>query len=133
LDSDSSSRGALLTDGPEHGGAAWNYVTSRFFDVFKIPIKRGRTFTEGDDASAPRVVIINEAMAKRYWKNADPIGQRLVIGSGMGPDFVQAPANVDLVGADALAFLSAVSFLRERLGRSYTHEAEGQTPARPLF
>ena len=73
--------GRPLTDGPEHGGAAWNYVTSRFFDVFKIPIKRGRTFTERDDASAPQVVIINEAMAKRYWKNADPIGQRLIIGS----------------------------------------------------
>ena len=93
--------GRPLTDGPEHGGAAWNYVTSRFFDVFKIPIKRGRTFTEGDDASAPRVVIINEAMAKRYWKNADPIGQRLIIGSGMGPDFVQAPREVIGIVGDA--------------------------------
>ena len=93
--------GRPLTDGPEHGGAAWNYVTSRFFDVFKIPIKRGRTFTERDDASAPQVVIINEAMAKRYWKNADPIGQRLIIGSGMGPDFVQAPREVIGIVGDA--------------------------------
>jgi predicted permease len=77
-----------------HGGAAWNYVTWRFFDVFKIPIVRGRGFTERDGLGSPPVVVINEAMARRFWKNENPIGQRLVIGSGMGPDFVQAPREI---------------------------------------
>jgi len=94
-------QGRPLTDGRDHGGASWNYVTARFFDVFKIPIKRGRAFTERDDAGAPQVVIINEAMAKRYWKNADPIGQRLIIGSGMGPDFAQAPREIIGIVGDA--------------------------------
>ena len=94
-------QGRPLTDGREHGGAAWNYVTSRFFDVFKIPIKRGRAFTDRDDAGAPQVVIINEAMAKRYWKDADPIGQRLIIGAGMGPDFAQAPREIVGIVGDA--------------------------------
>ncbi len=93
--------GRPLTDGPAHGGASWNYVTWRFFDVFKIPMKRGRAFTERDDAGAPQVVIINEAMAKRYWKNGDPIGQRLIIGSGMGPDFAQAPREIIGIVGDA--------------------------------
>ena len=82
--------GRPLTDGPEHGGAGWNYVTARFFDVFKIPIVRGRGFTERDDAAAPPVVVINQSLARRYWKNGDPIGHRLIIGSGMGPGFADS-------------------------------------------
>ncbi|MFN7995711.1 MAG: ABC transporter permease [Bryobacteraceae bacterium] len=86
--------GRPLTNGPVHGGASWNYVTWRFFDVFKIPVKRGRAFTERDNGGAPPVVVINEAMAKQYWKNQDPIGQRLIIGGGMGPDFLQPPREI---------------------------------------
>jgi len=61
--------GRPLTNGPDHGGASWNYVTWRFFEVFKIPVIRGRAFTERDNGAAPPVVLINEALAKRYWKN----------------------------------------------------------------
>jgi predicted permease len=93
--------GRPLTNGPAHGGAAWNYVTPRFFKVFRIPVVRGRVFTERDDAAAPPVVVINEAMAKQYWKNEEPLGHRLIIGSGMGPDFAQAPREIVGVIADA--------------------------------
>lgn len=93
--------GRPLTEGPAHGGASWNYVTPRFFDVFHIAVVRGRGFTELDDAAAPQVVIINEAMARRYWKNENPLGHRLIIGSGMGPDFVQAPREIIGVVSDA--------------------------------
>ena len=94
-------QGRPLVNSPVHGGAAWNYVTWRFFDVFQIPITRGRGFTERDDASAPQVVIINEALAKRFWKNEDPLGHRLIIGSGMGPDFAQAPREIIGICGDA--------------------------------
>ncbi len=87
-------QGRPLTNGPAHGGASWNYVTSHFFDVFKIPIVRGRGFTERDDAAAPQVVLINEALARQFWKNDNPIGHRLIIGAGMGPDFLQAPREI---------------------------------------
>jgi len=93
--------GRPLTNGPAHGGAAWNYVTPRFFNVFKIPVVRGRVFTERDDAGAPPVVVINEAMAKQYWKNEEALGHRLIIGSGMGPDFAQAPREIVGVIANA--------------------------------
>ncbi len=93
--------GRPLTNGPAHGGAAWNYVTPHFFNAFRIPVVRGRVFTERDDAAAPAVVVINEAMAKQYWKNEEPIGQRLIIGSGMGPDFTQAPREIIGIIADA--------------------------------
>jgi putative ABC transport system permease protein len=94
-------QGRPLTNGPAHGGAGWNYVTSHFFDVFHIPVIRGRVFTERDDAAGPPVVVINQAMAKQFWKNEDPIGQRLIIGSGMGPDFTQAPREIVGIVADA--------------------------------
>ena len=56
--------GRPLTNGPVHGGAGWAYVTPRFFDVFKVPVVRGRGFTDRDDAGAPGVVLINEAFAQ---------------------------------------------------------------------
>jgi len=93
--------GRPLTNGPAHGGAAWNYVTPRFFDVFRIPIVAGRAFTERDNAAGPPVVLINQAMAKRFWKNQNPIGQRLIIGSGMGPNFAQAPRQIIGIVGDA--------------------------------
>ena len=93
--------GRPLANGTDHGGAGWNYVTARFFDVFKIPIVRGRAFTERDDAAAPPVVVINQAMARQYWKNDNPIGHRLIIGAGMGPDFTQPPREIIGIAADA--------------------------------
>ncbi len=93
--------GRPLTDGQEHGGAGWNYVTARFFDVFKIPIVRGRGFTVRDDAAGQPVVAINQALARKYFKDGDPIGHRLIIGAGMGPDFAQPPREIIGVVGDA--------------------------------
>jgi putative ABC transport system permease protein len=81
--------GKALTDASEQGFAAWSYVTSNFFRVLKIPVVRGRAFTERDDAASPPVVVINEALAKQYWKDEEPLGQRIMIGSAMGPGFTQ--------------------------------------------
>ena len=41
--------------------------------------------SETDAGNSTRVVVINEAMAKRYWKSEDPIGQVITIGKGLGP------------------------------------------------
>src|SRR6185503_2050252 len=41
--------GRPLTNGSTHGGGGWAYVTSRFFDVFKVAVVRGRAFTDRDD------------------------------------------------------------------------------------
>ena len=81
--------GRPLEKGPFHGGGAWLTVSSGYFDVFKIPIKRGRAFTDRDDACAPGVVIINEAMAKQYWKDKDPLDERIMIGAGVMKELSQ--------------------------------------------
>ena len=57
--------------------AFWYYVDRGYFKTLGIPLARGRLFTEADGAGAPRVAIINETLARRYFPGADPIGQRV--------------------------------------------------------
>jgi putative ABC transport system permease protein len=78
------------------GEAQWRSLSPHYFDVFKIPLLRGRAFTESDGGAASRVVIINDAMAKKFWPKEDPIGQQVVIGKGLGPQF-EEPAR-EIVG-----------------------------------
>ena len=75
--------GRPLEKGPFHGGGSWLTVSPKYFDVFKIPVKRGRGFTDQDDAVAPGVVLINEAFAKQFFKDKEPVGERLMIGAGV--------------------------------------------------
>jgi predicted permease len=79
---------------PNTGGAGYFPVSWSYFDVFKVPVVRGRNFTEHDDGSAPGVVIINEAMARQFWPKGDPLSDRVVIGAGMGPVFVEPARQV---------------------------------------
>jgi len=71
-------------DNPKTATGAWATASAGYFDVFQIPLKRGRVFTDRDDATSPGVVVINERMAKEYWKNIDPLNDRLLIGHGPG-------------------------------------------------
>jgi len=52
-------------------------VTPGYFEALHIPLKRGRLFTASDNERAPRVVIIDERLAKRFFGDKDPIGRRL--------------------------------------------------------
>lgn len=85
---------------PNSGGAGYLPISWSYFDAFKVPIVRGRSFTEHDDGSAPGVVIINEAMAKKFWPNGDPLNDRLLIGANMGPVFVEPARQIVGVAGD---------------------------------
>src|SRR5882724_733406 len=74
-------------DSPYHGDVSWREADADYFKALKTPLLRGRVFTLQDSAKAPAVVIINETMAKKYWPKRDPIGQRITIGKGLGPQF----------------------------------------------
>jgi predicted permease len=92
--------GRPLSDGPFHGGGGWVTISPAYFDVFRIPVKRGRAFTDRDNSAAPGVVIINEAMARQYWPKADPLNDRLVIGRTVMREFKDEPDRqiVGIVG-----------------------------------
>jgi predicted permease len=79
--------GRPLPQGPFHGGGAWLTISPGYFDVFRVPVKRGRAFTDRDDQASPPVVVINEAMAKQYWPDGDPLSDRLLIGRGVMREF----------------------------------------------
>jgi len=83
--------GRPLENGPFHGGGGWATVSPGYFEAFKVPVIRGRTFRETDKAGTPAVVIINESFAKQYFKDQDPVGQNLVIGRGAVREFATDP------------------------------------------
>jgi predicted permease len=61
-------------------------VTPDYFRILAIPLRSGRTFTETDNSDALPVVIINEALAERYWPGANPLGWRIMLNSSPTPD-----------------------------------------------
>ena len=67
---------------PSTGVAGYFSISWSYFSAFEILLLRGRAFTEQDDSAAPGVVIINQAMARRYWPNGDPLKDRIRIGAG---------------------------------------------------
>ncbi len=71
--------------------AGWMSTTPGYYKTFKIPILRGRDFTDQDTASSTPVALINEALAKQYWPKQNPVGQQIVIGHGVGPEFEEPP------------------------------------------
>src|SRR5262249_2020893 len=80
--------------GPSHGSSRWMVVSPGYFDVLKIPLIRGRLFTDRDRPDAPGVAVINQAMARRFWPAGDPLQDRLLIGKGLGPNFEEPARQV---------------------------------------
>jgi predicted permease len=66
---------------------SWSAISPGYFSVFKIPLIRGRMFTDRDERNMTPVAIINEAMARQLWPNGDPFRDRVLIGQGGGPAF----------------------------------------------
>jgi putative ABC transport system permease protein len=65
--------------------ADYTIVTPGFFEALRMPLLRGRQFTDLDARDAPGVIIINDALARRYWPNEDPFGKRFTVGFEKSP------------------------------------------------
>jgi predicted permease len=87
--------GRPTSNGPYTGGAGWRTISPGYFDVFQIPVLRGRDFNDRDVAGAAPVAIINEAMARKFWdKGRDPLRDQIIIGKGVGPEFDEPPRQI---------------------------------------
>jgi putative ABC transport system permease protein len=97
-------------------------VSSSYFDVLKTPLKRGRVFTELDNSKGQQVAVVNEALARRYWPDADPVGQRIKLGSGQR-----------LNGASDLTIVGVVGDIRsdgfDAASAPHIYLSEPQAPA----
>ena len=60
-------------------------VDESYFETMEIPIVRGRAFLLTDTANSPRVAIVNQTIAERYWRGQDPVGKHFHFGSANGP------------------------------------------------
>ena len=61
----------------------WMSISPGYLSLFRVPVLRGRDFTENDIAGAPRVALVNVAFARQFFPNQDPIGQHLRHGMGV--------------------------------------------------
>lgn len=71
-----------------------HYVGPDHFRVMRVPLLRGRVFDATDRAGSPRVAVINESAARRFWPNQDPIGQRVWFGGGSSFDRPDSSATI---------------------------------------
>ncbi|HEY7286685.1 MAG TPA: ABC transporter permease [Vicinamibacterales bacterium] len=84
-------------------------VSSDYFKAMDVPIVAGRTFSDDDRADTPRVAVVNEAMARKFWPNQSAIGQTFRSRNSEGPIFqivgVAADHKVTNVGEPPTPFL----------------------------
>ena len=79
---------SIWFDGQPRRGAGYDpivgvhWATTDYFSTLGIRLLRGRHFTSADRMGQPRVALVNEAAARTFWPNADPIGRTIAVGQG---------------------------------------------------
>jgi predicted permease len=108
-------------------------ATPGYFEAMNIPLKRGRLFSSGDTGEAPKVLIIDEVLARRFWPNVDPVGKRMYQPQ-RPEDVMKPPADarwLQIVGVvGAVKQQGLVDGEGKRVGAFYLPYA--QSPSRTL-
>jgi predicted permease len=79
----------------EHNDVDERHVSPGYLPALKAPLMRGRFFTEADDSSRTGVAVINQTLAKKYFPNEDPIGQKIGNSEGGRPSVWEIVGVVD--------------------------------------
>ncbi|QNI30232.1 ABC transporter permease [Alloacidobacterium dinghuense] len=70
-------------------------VSPQWFDTMRVPLRGGRWFIAADDAQAPKVIVVNETFARRFWPGENPLGKRVIIGRAtVGAEVVGVAGDV---------------------------------------
>jgi len=87
MNSDSSFKieGRLVDDAHPGPDEEFRLVSADYFRALEIPLLRGRFFNAADKLDSTPVLLINQALAQRYWPNDDPIGKRIQVPTAKGP------------------------------------------------
>jgi len=88
------------------GDVQWRFVSAHYFDALRIPLISGRLLREQEPG---KTVVINLAMAQKYWPNMNPVGQTIILGGGLGPEFEEGPTEIVGVVGDVRERLDADS------------------------
>jgi putative ABC transport system permease protein len=101
---------------------SFRFATPDYFKTFGQPVIAGRSFTPGDGIDAPRVAIVSQAAAKKFWPNEDPVGKRIRAAT---PPNAPPAAWVTIVGV--------VADVRQQLDRTPAEELYVPLKQNPLF
>jgi putative ABC transport system permease protein len=97
-------------------------VMPGYFETMRIPLKAGRLFTQADAPNARRTLIISETLAKKYYPNENPLGQRINFGGPVD----KAPEIIGIVGDVRDSEL-------ESKGRAAVYQPESQSVVNSMF
>ena len=130
----------------------WRRISSEYFRTLRIPLVRGRDFTPQDTNEAPSVVIVNEAMAHKYWPGSDPVGRRLRLTASLygWSEVVGVVGDVREVGVDqpakpmmfvpyhrgarpVMALFARVDSTSDAMVQSIQHAVWSVDSTRPVF
>jgi predicted permease len=107
--------------------AGYCAVSPGYFETMRIPIVRGRDFSDSDNQTSPRAAIINESMAREYWPDQDPLGHHFVLGDAPTHSMEVIGIAKNSVTGDITD--SAVPFVYEPFAQAYRQPATLQIRA----
>ena len=118
---------ASATDAPT---VLRHYVAPDHFRTLRVPILRGRSLQPSDRAGRPHVVVINEAAAKRFWPNEDPLGERVWFEGSSGFGRPEESAEIVGIAADVAYQPLAENYIQPDF---FTHYAQFTYPSRMVL
>src|ERR1700722_10289291 len=98
----------------------FNSIDPTYFEALRVPLLRGRAFTESDNQTAPPVVIVNQIMADKFWPRQDALGKRFSLKTAAGPAKTLQVVGVAANGKYLLVAEDPTPFFYVPLAQNYT-------------
>src|ERR1043165_5615840 len=96
---------AVEGEGPRKKGELinvdWSIVSADYFQTMKIPLLRGRTFTQDEDEQGKPVVLVDENLARRFWPNQEALGKHIKYDSATPHEIIGIVTAVKTYGSEA--------------------------------